>query len=135
MLFNRFYRPDIDIENIRIVPANILSSPEEMALSLQWIALLSGELPCDLSANTGIYDGKGMIKQLLAGAKTVQLCSTLLRNGLSHIRTMLEELESWMGRHSFNSIADFNGNLCQESSDRPEIYERSQYVKALVGIS
>lgn len=135
VLFNRFYRPDIDIENMRIIPAGILSSPEEISLSLQWIALLSGELSCDLSAATGVHDGKGLIKQLLVGAKTVQLCSTLYKNGFKQIGVMLSELKEWMERHSFASIKDFNGKICQEASDKPEIYERSQYVKALVGIS
>ncbi len=135
VLFNRFYRPDVDIENLRIIPASILSSPEEMSLSLQWIALLSGELPVDFSATTGVHDGKGLIKQLLVGARTVQLCSTLYKNGFKQIGVMLSELSAWMDRHSFASIKDFNGKLCQESSDKPELYERSQYVKALVGIS
>ena len=135
VLFNRFYRPDIDIEAMKLVPANILSVPQEMALILQWIALMSGELKCDLSATTGVSDGDSVVKQLLAGAKTVQLCSTLYKNGLEYIEKMLAGLGDWMERHSYEHIEEFRGLLCQEKSENPEAYERSQYIKAIVGIS
>ena len=135
VLFNRFYRPDVDTKGMRIVPARALSAPEEMADSLRWIALLSGEINCDFAAATGVHDGNSVVKQLLVGAKTVQVCSTLMTKGLGQIAVMTGELEAWMSANEFQSIDDFRGKLCQEASDHPEIYERSQYVKALVGIS
>jgi dihydroorotate dehydrogenase (fumarate) len=135
VLFNRFYQPDIDIERFQLIPAKIFSAPEEMALSLRWIALLSGEMKADFSAATGVHDSKAVIKQLLAGARTVQLCTTLYQNGLSMIPKMLDEISQWMERHHFSAIDDFNGKLCQERSNDPERYERAQYVKALVGIA
>ena len=135
VLFNRFYRPDVDIENLKIIPAKVYSVPQEMSLSLQWIALLSGEMDLHFAAATGIHDGKGVIKQLLAGARAAQLCTTLYRNGISHIQRMLVEVEEWMTRHNYAKIDDFRGKLCQESIANPEVYERSQYIKALVGIS
>ncbi len=135
VLFNRFYRPDVDIENMKIIPAKVYSVAQEMALSLQWIALLSGEMDIHFAAATGIHDGKGVIKQLLVGARATQLCSTLYRNGISYIQRILVEVEEWMTRHNFSTINDFRGKLCQEASANPEAYERSQYIKALVGIS
>lgn len=135
VLFNRFYNPDVDIERLRLVAAPLLSAPEEMALSLRWIALLSGEMKADFAAATGIHDTKSVIKQLLVGAKTTQLCTALLKHGLSYMSTIIEELEEWMDRHSFPAISDFQGKLCQEQSSDPGSYERAQYVKALVGIS
>ena len=135
VLFNRFYKPDIDIERMKLIPAKIFSAPEEMALSLQWIALLSGELSCDFSAATGVHKADDVIKQLLAGAATTQLCSVLYKNGIEYISDILKDLIAWMDKHNFNSIDDFKGKLSQESSDNPAAYERSQYVKALVGIS
>lgn len=134
VLFNRFYKPDIDVEGIKIIPAKIFSAPQEMALVLQWIALMAGELECDLSATTGISDSNAVVKQLLAGAKTVQLCTTLFQNGIEYIKTIKIGLESWMNRHGYESVKDFHGILCQEKSENPEAYERSQYIKALVGI-
>lgn len=135
VLFNRFYQPDVDIESLKIVPARELSAPQEMALSLRWIALLSGEIEADFSAATGIHDGKSIIKQLLVGASTVQLCSVLYQNGVDYIDTMLKVVTEWMDRHNYASLDEFRGMLCQEESENPEDFERAQYVKALVGIS
>ena len=135
VLFNRFYRPDIDIEKLKMTHAPILSAKEEMSLALQWIALLSGEIKIDFAATTGIHDAKGVIKQLLAGAKAVQLCTTLYKNGAGVITNINNELKDWMKSKEFNSVSDFNGMLCQEESDSPEAYERTQYMKAAVGIS
>ena len=129
------HKMDVDIEKLSIVPAKVLSAPQEMALSLRWIALLSGEIEADFAAATGVHDGKSIIKQLLVGAKSVQLCSVLFQNGLDYIQTMLKVLDDWMARHNFGSLADFQGMLCQEESEHPEVYERAQNVKALVGIS
>ena len=135
VLFNRFYRPDIDIEKLKMTHAPILSAPEEMSLSLQWIALLSGEIDIDFAATTGVHNAEGVIKQLLAGAKAVQLCSTLYKNGSSVIAEINNELSSWMDAKNFKTVQDFNGMLCQEESEKPEAYERTQYMKAAVGIS
>ncbi|MBN1686580.1 MAG: dihydroorotate dehydrogenase-like protein [Spirochaetales bacterium] len=135
VLFNRFYQPDVDIEKLEVVPAKILSAPEEMALSLRWIALLSGEIETDFAAATGIHDGKSVVKQLLVGARAVQLCSVLLQNGVDYVSTMLNVVVEWMDRHNFARLDDFVGMLSQEELENPELYERAQYVKALVGIS
>jgi len=135
VLFNRFYRPDVDIEKEKLTHAKIFSAPEELNLSLQWIALLSGELSCDFAATTGIHTGEAVIKQLLVGAKAVQLCTALYKNGIGYISEVLKDLTAWMERHGYAKIEDFRGKLCQEKSGHPEAYERSQYVKALVGIS
>ncbi|MBN1646623.1 MAG: dihydroorotate dehydrogenase-like protein [Spirochaetales bacterium] len=135
VLFNRFYKPDIDIEKLKLIPAMIFSAEEEMALSLQWIALMSGELDCDLAATTGVHSSNGVIKQLLAGAKAVQLCSVLYKNGLEYMGKIITELQTWMEKHNFSDIPSFCGKLAQEASDNPAAYERAQYIKALVGIS
>ncbi len=134
VLFNRFYQFDINIDRLEPVPGYRFSSPEEMALSLRWIALLAGRVACDLAASTGIHDGPGAIKQLLAGAHAVQLCSTLYLNGVKYITTVREQIEVWMRQHGFTSLAQMRGKLSYVESDQPEAYERLQYVKALVGI-
>ena len=134
VMFNRFYRPDVDIEALVMKHAPVLSAPQEIYMALQWIALLSGEIETDFCATTGIYDSSAVIKQLLVGAKSVQMCSALIKNGLGIIPEILSEVEAWMKAKGFNSLSDFNGKLCQESSANPEIYERSQYIKAVVGI-
>jgi len=135
VLFNRFYRPDVDIENFRVIPAKVFSVPQEITLPFQWIAILSPMLKCDLAATTGVHNSGGLIKQLLVEAKAVQVCSALYQNGIGHIRTLISCLQNWMERHNFNRIEDFRGMLSQENIENPEVFHRSQYIKALVGIA
>jgi dihydroorotate dehydrogenase (fumarate) len=134
VLFNRFYQVDINIDRLDIVPGYRFSTPEEINFSLRWISLLAGRVGCELSATTGVHDASGMIKQLLAGAATVQVCSTLYIHGIGHIANMLSNLAAWMQKHHFTAVKDFQGRLSQKDSDRPELYERLQYIKALTGI-
>jgi dihydroorotate dehydrogenase (fumarate) len=134
VLFNRFYQMDIDIEKIALAPGYHLSSPDEIHLPLRWIAILAGQVGCDLAASTGVHDGSGMVKQLLAGAKAVQVCSNLYQKGMGRVRELLGGLEEWMGRHGFARIADFNGKMSMEASEKPEYYERLQYIKVYVGL-
>lgn len=135
VLFNRFYRPDVDIERETLKAAAILSQPEETAVPLHWIALMSGELRCDLAASTGVWDDAAAIKHLLAGAKAVQLCSVLMKNGLGTVESILSGIGTWMDRKGYANIGAFGGKLCQERSGNPAAYERSQYIKALTGIA
>lgn len=134
VLFNRFHRPDIDIEEIKLKHASPFSDPLEMHLSLRWIGLLTGTLECDLAATTGLHEAEQVIKQLLAGATVTQLCSTLYRNGFGQIGKVLGELEAWMERQEFASIDEFRGKLSFSEADKPVIYERLQYIKHLVEI-
>ncbi len=134
VLFNRFYRFDIDVDKRQLTGGNPYSTSEELHVSLRWISLLAGRVACDLAATTGVHDGRDMIKQLLAGATVVQVCSTLYRNGLSQIGLILDQLQEWMQVHGFDSLADFRGQLSQVRSEDPGDYERMQYIKALVGI-
>ena len=134
VLFNRFYQLDIDIEKLELTPGYRFSSPEELHLPLRWIALLAGNVECDLSASTGVHDGTDAIKLLLAGADAVQVCSTLYMNGIAQIGRILETLESWMEKHGVETIGQIRGKMSQVESDQPESYERLQYIRALVGI-
>lgn len=134
VLFNRFYKPDIDIENMRLKAAHVYSVPEEMAFTLQWIAILSGKVKADLAATTGIHSGADIIKQVLAGAHAVEMCSTYMKNGINTIETHLKEVEEWMQRKGYERLVDFRGLMSQEEVEHPEAYERSQYIKSLVGI-
>jgi dihydroorotate dehydrogenase (fumarate) len=134
VLFNRFYQIDFDTEKIGIVPGLRFSSPDEISLPLRWIALMAGNVNCDLAASTGVHDGAGLVKQLLAGATAVQVCSVLYEKGIDHISTIIGEVEAWMQAHGFERIEDFRGMLSREVTERPELYERLQYIKLFVGI-
>jgi dihydroorotate dehydrogenase (fumarate) len=133
VLFNRFYSPDFDIEKLTVVPKNVFSTAGELHLSLRWIALMSQKVDCDLAASTGVHDGQALIKQLLAGAKAVQVVSALYRNGKKHIGTMLQDLQAWMNRKGYGKIEDFRGKMSQEKSANPAVYERVQFMKYFGG--
>jgi dihydroorotate dehydrogenase (fumarate) len=133
VFFNRFYRFDIDVEKLELAQGEPFSSPEETTLPLRWIALLSGRVKSDLAASTGVHDGAGIVKHLLAGASAVQVCSVLYLEGLDQIGQMLGDVESWLGQHGFGSVEEIRGRFRQMQSDRPELYERLQYIRALAG--
>ncbi len=128
VMFNRYYRPDIDIETESVVRANILSSPLEVTKSLRWVALLSPQLECDIAAGTGIHDYTGVVKQILAGASATQVCSTLFNNGISYIDTILFDLQKWMQKHKYESISEFKGKVAQKEGNSQK-FERMQFLK------
>ena len=110
VLFNRYFRPDIDIDSMKVVEDNYFSSPEELPESLRWIALMTeNNLGCNLAASSGIHSYVGVVKQLLAGADVAQVCSTLYLNGIGYLTEIIQGLESWMMVHNFETINDFKG--------------------------
>ena len=129
VLFNRYFRPDININTLGVVGDDYLSSPEETNIPMRWIALMTGnELNCDLVASTGVHTHEQVIKQILVGAKAVQLCSTLYINGNHYIRDIEDGLNKWMEEHKFTSIDDFRGkSLDHQTTDVS--FERVQYMR------
>ncbi|MBK5201431.1 MAG: dihydroorotate dehydrogenase-like protein [Spirochaetaceae bacterium] len=134
VLFNKFYNPDIDIETLEMKSGNPLSDNNDFYDTLRWVSLMSEELRLDLCANTGIHSSSTIIKMLLAGASTVELCSVLMKNGVGVIETFLKEINEWMDRKGFNEISDFKGKLAQEAMVDPTVWERTQYVKSIHNI-
>ena len=133
VLFNRFFSPDIDIDTFKVKPSFVFSTPAELAVSLRWIAIMAQKVDCDLAAATGVHDGPALIKQLLAGAKAVQTVSSLYQKGPEHIGTMIDDLKTWMQKHGFASLADFQGKMSQEAASNPAIYERVQFMRYFGG--
>lgn len=134
VLFNRFFSPDIDIENFEVKTSNVFSTPAELAISLRWTAMMSTHIKCDLAASTGVHDGTAMIKLLLAGANAVQIASVLYKKGFKEISSMLEKLENWMERKNFNTIQQFRGKMSIDETSNPAAYERVQFMKHFSGI-
>jgi len=130
VLFNRFYEPDMDIENMQLTSSDVFSSPSDIRLSLRWVGILSDKIEnIDIAASTGVHDGKAVIKQILAGAKAVQVCSVLYKKGEEHVKVMLGEIEAWMTGKGYNSIDEFRGKLSYRQIPDPSMYERSQFMK------
>ncbi len=133
VLFNRFYSPDIDIDSMEVTSANVLSSPSDINNPLRWIAIMHDHVKCDLAASTGVFDGKGVVKMILAGASAVQIASALYKNGLDHAEQMLEELRQWMDKKGYNRIEDFKALLSQHENGNPAAFQRVQFMKYFRG--
>jgi dihydroorotate dehydrogenase (fumarate) len=133
VLFNRFFQVDIDIEKMILTGSNTMSTATEAALPLRWISLMTQRVGCDLAASTGVHDGAGMVKQILAGARAVQAVSTFYKNGSGRAAAMVADLGSWMDRHGYTTIGDFRGKMSQAESEDPSVYERVQFMKHYSG--
>lgn len=134
VLFNRFFNPDIDPDKRKVVPSNLYSSPEEISTSLRWIAIMAGKVQCDLCASTGVHNGLGVIKQIMAGAQAVQVCSVLYRNGLSYLETIHQEMKEWMEKNKYETLKPFAGSMSHLNADSPVAYHRVQFMKHFAGI-
>jgi len=135
VMFNRYYQPDINIEKMEMTSAGVFSHPSEISLPLRWIALLSGMIDSDFAASTGVHDGEGAVKMLLAGAKAVQVVSTLYENGVEQAGKIVADLEAWMDRQSFQTVNEFRGRLAYRFEGDQSAFERIQFMKHYSGIS
>jgi dihydroorotate dehydrogenase (fumarate) len=133
-LFNRPYNPDIDIEHLHVSASNMFSNDNEYSHSLRWIALLSGRIKCDIAASTGIHNHEAVIKQLLAGADAVQMVSVFYKHHFDILPQLIKDLETWMTKHEFKTIADFKGRLSSSSVHNPAAYERVQFQRLFSSI-
>lgn len=129
VLFNKYFMPDIDIQSMEVTPGQILSRPEDISMSLRWIAIMSPKLKIDLAASTGVHTSEALIKQLLAGAKVVQIASSLYKNGADYPASLLSGLTDWMQSKGYNSLDEFRGKMSQSNIANPASYERVQFIK------
>lgn len=131
VLFNRFYQPDMDLENLEVVPNLVLSSPHSMRLPLRWVAILHGRVPVSLAATTGIHEHDDVLKVMMAGADVAMMCSALLKRGIGHLATVLADIRKWMEEHEYESIEQMKGSMSQKSCADPAAFERANYMKVL----
>ena len=131
VLFNRFYQPDIDVSQLKVVPNLRYSEAVEIRLPLLWVAALHGRVNASLAATTGVQGSREVMKYLLAGADVVMTASALYKYGIEYISTMLAELETWMKEMEFYSLNDFRGLLSQKEVEDPTAFERANYIKVL----
>jgi dihydroorotate dehydrogenase (fumarate) len=131
VLFNRFYQPDIDLEEFEVTPNVQLSTSQAMRLPMRWIAILKDKIAADLAATSGIHTGIDVVKMLLVGSNVTMLCSALLKHGIFHIQNVEKHLIEWMEQNEYNSVGEMIGAMSQQKSSDPSAFERAQYMKAL----
>lgn len=134
VLFNRFFSPEIDIDQFKVTSSHVFSTKDEIYTPLRWIAMLSDRLHCDIAGSTGVHDGEGAVKMLLAGAKAVQIASVLYKNGFEVIGEMTSFIEQWMDKHEFKTTDEFIGKMSVKFAENPAAYERVQFMKHFAGI-
>lgn len=131
VLFNRFYQPDIDLDEFEVTPNVQLSSSQAMRLPMRWIAILKDRIAADLAATSGIHTGMDAVKMLLVGANVTMLCSALLKHGIFHLQNIEKHMVEWMEQNEYNAVEEMIGAMSQQKTADPSAYERAQYMKAL----
>jgi len=131
VMFNRFYQPDLDIENLEVKPDLNLSSSQELRLRLRWVAILYGKIKADMAITGGVHTATDVIKSMMAGAKVAMTTSAVLRHGIEHITRMLDGVKSWMEEKEYTSISQMQGSLSQQKCAEPAAFERANYMKIL----
>jgi dihydroorotate dehydrogenase (fumarate) len=134
VLFNRFYQPDINLDELEIQPNVLLSTPQALRLPLTWIGILYGRIKANLAATSGVHGPEDVVKLLMVGADVTMLCSTLLRNGISHLCYIEDGLRQWMEQHEYESVQQMKGSMSQLRCADPSAFERAQYMKAVKGV-
>jgi len=133
VLFNRYYCPDINIDDMSLTTTNIFSNSKEIGTSLRWIALMYGKIETDLIASTGNHTGEDVVKQILTGAAAVQVASVLYKKGPEEVKNILATLESWMDKNGFKTLDDFRGKMSSKTSGH-KAFERVQFMKYYGGM-
>lgn len=130
VLFNKFYNPDFNLDTLEFTSSEVMSSPADLNRCLRWTGIVRGKLPkVQIAASTGIHNGAGAVKQILAGAQVVQLCSTLYLNGFGVVGEIESFMTDFMNKWSFASVDEFRGRLSYNNIESPALYERSQFIK------
>ena len=131
VLFNRFYQPDLDLENLEVVPRLAPSTSEALRLPLRWVAILFGRVTTDFAITSGVHTYQDALKALMAGARVAMMASELLQNGIGRISQILVEMERWMVEHEYRSVEQMIGSMSQKHVVEPAAFERANYMKTL----
>jgi len=132
VLFNRFYQPDIDIEDLKVRSNVQLSTSAELRLPLRWIAILKGRVNVSLAASTGVHTPEDVLKLVMAGADVTQVAAALLKQGAGWLTWVRQEMAKWLEEHEYESIEQMKGSLSQAASPDPAAFERSNYMESLI---
>jgi dihydroorotate dehydrogenase (fumarate) len=129
VLFNRYWNPDIDLDQQTIVPAPPFSQPAEVSGPLRWIAMLSGQVDCDICGSTGVHNAESALKLLIAGAKTVQVCSVLYQKGIPFLADIIKDLHVWLESHHHSHISEIRSTMVATSPKEMALWGRTQFMK------
>ncbi|MBP1772377.1 MAG: dihydroorotate dehydrogenase [Holophagaceae bacterium] len=133
VLFNRFFQPDINVEELVAEPSLQLSGPADLLLRLRWLAVLHGHLKGSLAVTGGVHDGIGALKAVMAGADAVQMVSALLIHGPERLAQTRASLAEWLEEHEYESLAQARGSMSLLKCPNPQAFTRANYMRILNG--
>ena len=131
VLFNRFYQPDFDLEELEVVPNLVLSNSHELRLPLRWIAILYGRVQADFALTSGVHTSNDIVKAMMAGASVAMTTSELLHNGVQRAEDLLKGFQTWLEEHEYESVEQMKGSMSQQAVAEPAAFERANYMKVL----
>lgn len=131
VLFNRFYQPDFDLDELEVVPNLVLSNSNELRLPLRWIAILYGRVQADFALTSGVHTASDVIKAMMAGARVAMVASEFLQRGIGRASEILADVQHWMEEHEYASIQQMQGSMSQQAVAEPAAFERANYMRAL----
>ncbi|MDH3286029.1 MAG: dihydroorotate dehydrogenase-like protein [Acidobacteriota bacterium] len=131
VLFNRFYQPDLDLDELEVVPDLVLSTSSSLRIRLRWIAILHGRVGADLAVTGGVHTGKDAVKSMMVGAKFAMMTSALLEHGIPHVKRVESEMREWMADRDYKSVGQMQGSMSQRAVTEPAAFERANYMKVL----
>ncbi len=131
VLFNRFYQPDFDLDNLEVLHSLVLSTSDELRLPLRWVSILYGRVKADLALTTGVHTAADVLKSMMAGAQVVMLASEILKNGYNRVSDLLANITAWMEEHEYQSIQQMQGSMSQQAVREPAAFERANYMRVL----
>jgi dihydroorotate dehydrogenase (fumarate) len=133
VLFNRFFQPDINVEELVAEPSLQLSGPGDLLLRLRWLAVLHGHVKGSLAVTGGVHDGIGALKAVMAGADAVQMVSALLIHGPERLSQARAGLAEWLEEHEYESLAQARGSMSLLKCPNPQAFTRANYMRILNG--
>ncbi len=131
VLFNRFYQPDFDLENLEVVPNLALSNSSELLMRLHWVAVLYGQIKADMAISGGVHTAQDVVKSMMAGARVAMMTSALLRHGINYLAEVRAKLVEWLDVHEYESIREMQGSMSRRAVADPEAFERANYMRVL----
>ena len=135
VLFNRFYQPDFDLENLSVAPNLRLSNSSELLLRLRWVAILYGHINADMAVTDGVHTATDVVKCMMAGATVAMMTSSLLKHGIDYIKIVEKNMIEWMEEHEYEYIEMMQGSMSHQSVAEPAAFERANYMRVLSSYS